>query len=313
MSSKYPYPYKLKTSEPQLQYEKFNGANFGYMLWNVPDGAERLGRVLLVHGFGEYTKIQYRLMDNLALHGFESFTFDQRGAGVTTIDGIKNPKGVTNEYHTFNDLNHFIELNLKQCKDLNIPLFMWGHSMGGGIILNYSCHGKFKSDISGYIASAPLIILHPHTRPNKITLLLSPMLAKWFSNTVIDTGLDLDGITSDPEYRKFLANDKPMSVPLYGSFRQIYDFMQRGKFLYRNKDNYIQKNCPKDVPVVIFHGKDDTINDPKGSKHFIDNCPAEDKLLKLYPKMRHSIFSLETDENFDVVFTDLLHWLKEHI
>ena len=54
MSSKYPYPYKLKTSEPQLQYEKFNGANFGYMLWNVPDGAERLGRVLLVHGFGEY-------------------------------------------------------------------------------------------------------------------------------------------------------------------------------------------------------------------------------------------------------------------
>lgn len=306
------YPYQLKTPEPTLQYESFNNAKFGYMLWPVAEGLTCKGRILLLHGFGEYTRIQYRLMDHLAQNGYESFTFDQRGAGVTIIEGISNPKGKTNEYHTFNDLDHFIELNLKQCKESNIPLFMWGHSMGGGIILNYSCHGKYKNDINGYLGSAPLIILHPHTKPNKITLWLSPILAKCLPNMVIDTGLDLNGLTSDQNYRDFLANDKPMSVPLYGSLKQIYDFMERGKFLYANENNYIQKNYAENVPVVVFHGADDTINDPKGSKKFIDDCPSKDKLLKTYPGMRHSLFSLETDEHFENVFHDLLDWLNQH-
>lgn len=330
------YPYILKTKEPALQYETFNGAKFAYMLWPAQsitqqdqeqeqdqeqdqeqeqDHTKPKGRVLLVHGFGEYTKIQYRLMDHLSQNGFESFTFDQRGAGATTIGELSmmKSKGKTNEFHTFNDLEHFIDLNLKQCNGLNIPLFLWGHSMGGGIILNYSLNGKNKSNINGYIASAPLIILHPHTRPNKLTMWLSPMLASCLPNMVIDTGLDLDGITSDNNYKQFLANDKPMSIPLYGSLRQIHDFMQRGKKLYKNDNNLIQNNYDVQRPIIIFHGESDTINDPKGSKKFIQDCTSNDKLLKTYPDMKHSIFSLETDEHFEIVFNDFLTWLNDHI
>lgn len=307
------YPYKLKTEEPVLQYEEFNGAKFGYMLWPATldandETAKIQGRVLLVHGFGEYTKIQYRLMDFLSLNGYESFTFDQRGSGVTSPGKFK---GLTNEYHTFNDLDHFIAKNLKESQKLNIPLFLWGHSMGGGIVLNYGCNGKYNNEIAGYIASGPLIILHPHTLPNKITQIISPILANCAPNFRIDTGLDLDGITSDNEYKNFLGND-PMSVPLYGSFRQIYDFLDRGKKLYNNKNNYIQNNFVKDKPVIIFHGQDDTINDPKGSKKFFEVCPANDKDLKLYPGLKHSIFSLEKEEGVQQVFNDLKDWLDSH-
>ncbi len=61
-----PYPYKVQTTVPELQYENFDGAKFGYMLWPVQNGTNEVrGRVLLIHGFGEYTKIQFRIMDNL--------------------------------------------------------------------------------------------------------------------------------------------------------------------------------------------------------------------------------------------------------
>ena len=117
---------------------------------------------------------------------------------------------------------------------------------------------------------------------NKPTQIIAPLLAKFLPRVRIDTGLDLKGITSDKAYRDFLGSD-PMSVPLYGSFRQIHDFMQRGAKLYKNENNYIQKNFAKNKPVIIMHGQDDTINDPKGSEKFIQDCPSDDKKLKLYP------------------------------
>lgn len=302
------YPYTLHTAEPELQYEKFNEAKFGYMLW-PSNTDETKGRILLVHGFGEYTRIQYRLMDYLSLNGYESFTFDQRGAGVTSPGKLK---GRTNESHTFKDLDHFIEKNLKETQAMGIPLFLWGHSMGGGIILNYACQGKYKDAIAGYIGSGPLIILHPHSQPNKITRMISPLLANMLGNTVIDTGLDLEGITSDPKYRNFLGND-PMSVPLKGSFRQIYDFLQRGQKLYDDKDQYIEKNFSTGKPIIIFHGKDDTINDPRGSTKFIEKCPSNDKTLRLLPQMRHSIFSLETEDHVNLACKEMVEWLNTHL
>ncbi|CCH59383.1 hypothetical protein TBLA_0B05550 [Henningerozyma blattae CBS 6284] len=299
------YPYNPKTTVPKIKFEKFDNANFAYMLWESSLDITK-ARILLVHGFGEYTKIYYRMMDQLSSQGYESFFFDQRGSGETSPGKLK---GKTNEHFTFSDLEHFVSKNLEECKKKNIKLFMWGHSMGGGICLNYACTGKSKDQFQGFIASGPLIILHPNSRPNKVTQMISPLLAKTMPNFTIDTGLNLEGITSDPTYREFLAND-PMSVPLLGSFRQIYDFLERGKALYNNKDNRISKITK---PIFIQHGKDDTINDPKGSQNFYDNCKFNDKRLVLYENGRHSILSLEIEEVFDKALSDLVEWLDAHL
>ncbi|CCF57974.1 hypothetical protein KAFR_0D03260 [Kazachstania africana CBS 2517] len=308
MTKEVEYPYKVKGEIPALQFEEFNGAKFGYMFWPSNEKVVK-GRLLLIHGFGEYTKIYYRLMDHLSMSGYETFMFDQRGSGVTSPG---KQKGVTNEYHTFNDLDHFIAKNLEECQENNnVPLFLWGHSMGGGICLNYGCQGKYKEKIHGYIASGPLIILHPHSAPNKLSQIMLPMVAKMLPKMRVDTALDLKGITSDDTYRSFLGND-PMSVPLYGSFRQVCDFLERGKKLYYDKDQYVEKTFV-DKPVIIMHGQDDMINDPKGSAKFIEVCPSNDKQLKFYPGLRHSILSLETDEGFASVYSDLKMWLDSHI
>lgn len=303
----FPCPYKPVTAIPTIEYEKFDGANFAYTLWRPTTNAK--GRILIVHGFNEHCQLQYRLMDNLAQNGYESFMFDQRGSGMTSPGKLR---GLTDEYHTFHDLDHFIEKNLKECQNEKIPLILFGHSMGGAIVLNYACHGKYKNEIDAYTCTGPLIQLHPHSKPSAITQLLSPLLARFLPNVRFDTGLDLEGITSDIDYRNYLANDKPLSTPIIGSFRQIYDFLKRGDALYNNKNGYVTRNFAKDKPVLVMHGQNDTINDPDASKKFIQTCPASDKQLKLYPGARHSILSLESDKYFQPVFADYLEWLDNH-
>lgn len=93
----------------------------------------------------------------MSLAGYEVFFFDQRGAGLTSPGKLK---GITNEHHTFHDLDFFIDKNLKEIKDReNNKIFLLGHSMGGGIILNYGVKGTHKDQLRGILASGPLIRL----------------------------------------------------------------------------------------------------------------------------------------------------------
>lgn len=307
----YPYPYKCVTPIPQIEYEEFNGAKFAYVFWPTSPPSPVKARVLIVHGFCEHIQLNHRMMDNLALNGYESFMFDQRGSGMTSPGKLR---GLTNETLVFQDLDHFISKNLKDTKSAGIPLFLFGHSMGGGIVLNYACHGTYKNDIAGFTSSAPLITLHPHSQPSWLVLKLSPLLARMLPNLRIDTKLDLEGVSSDAAYRDFLAHDKPLSTPLIGSLRQIYDFLQRGHALLEDRDGYVSNNFSKDKPVLIVHGTADTINDPKASQRFIEAvCPARDKHLELIPDARHSILSLEREEYFRPALDFLVEWLDKRL
>ncbi|BAO40871.1 serine hydrolase YJU3 [Kluyveromyces marxianus DMKU3-1042] len=309
------YEKNIKTEIPVVQKEKFNGADFTYLKWpasstnsNGSDDTTTTTkcRVIIVHGFCEYYKLYYKLMDRLAQNGVESFIFDQRGAGETSPG---KEKGNTDETRTFQDLDHFIEKNLKECEALgNRKLFLFGHSMGGGIVLNYGCSGKYRSKIAGIMTTGPLIELHPKSNPMYIVRKLSPVLAAVLPNFKIDTSLNVEGITGSKENQELLKKDP--NLKLVGSFRQIYDMLERGKRLLSDP---VRAEGFR-TPVLIMHGEQDTINDPKASEKFIrDRLPhLQDKTLKIYHDARHSLLSLERDEYFDQAFGDMIQWIDVH-
>ncbi|CEP60913.1 acylglycerol lipase LALA0_S02e02542g [Lachancea lanzarotensis] len=306
-----PFPYECTSIDFNTHKHRFDGADFMYATFPVStsskDGnngtiAVPKARVLIVHGFDEHAVLYSRLMDKFHQAGIESFIFDQRGSGSTAGKALR---GLTDEAHTFKDLDHFIEWNVKD-KSERTPLFLFGHSMGGGIVLNYGCNGTYRDQIAGIICTGPLVTLHPHSAPSTIVSVLSPLLALLLPRFRIDTGLDLDATTSDRQYREFLSRD-PLTVPLYGSLRQIYDFLERGKKLSRDKQ-YVAKF---QTPVLIFHGQADKINDPAGSQKFYDLCTAQDKQLILVPDARHSL-CLETDSIFQDMFATLQKWVFKH-
>lgn len=302
------YPYKCTTKEPPLEYSEFEGARFAHVLWPAATPTVT-ARVLIVHGFCEYTQINHRLMDFLALHGYESFMFDQRGSGRTSPGKLR---GHTDDAHVFRDLEHFVALNLDECRKARIPLVLFGHSMGGGIVLTYAFRGAQREAIAAYVACAPLLRLHRHSQPSWLVQRLAPLLARALPGFAIDTKLDLEGVTSDPAARAFLQADRPLSTPLVGTLRQIYDFLERGRVLTEDVGGKVSGAFVRDRPVLLVHGEDDTINDPAASRTFVDKvCPAADKTLRVAKGARHSVLSLEKAEFFDREAGFLVEWLNE--
>lgn len=103
----------------------------------------------------------------------------------------------------------------------------------------------------------------------------------------------------------FLKND-PNVHPLLATARQASDFIARGEKLMDK--NY---TAPFNIPVVIFHGLQDYVNDPNGSRIFIDNLAIEDKTLVEIPNCRHSV-NLETDDIYESYLEQAVDWLSNH-
>ena len=298
-------PYKPKGT-PEIEFVEHNGANFKTVTWKVPQSVSYKGKIIYVHGFAEESNVYTEFFDNLSQNGYEVFFFDQRGAGETSPGNLV---GLTDEFHVFNDLDFFIKRNLdaRPAANSNEKFFLLGHSMGGGIILNYGIRGKYLNDIRAIVASGPLIQLHPNTQPNIVLRTLQPVISKLLPNFKIDSKLNFDYITSNERWKNYIIeHDKK----LIESVRQFNDMFVRGDALL--KPEYVAK-FKDDLPLLIVHGTNDNINDIKGSEQFFKLVPNDlgNKHLEKIEKGRHSLF-IENDELFKLIFKRVVDFLNEN-
>lgn len=300
MPSEVPVPYEAK-GIPIVERVEYNGANFKTVTWKVPETVKYKGKIIYVHGFAEQLNIYTEHFDNLSQNGYEVFFFDQRGAGETSPGKLV---GQTNEQYVFDDLDFFIERNSKDKP--NEKFYLMGHSMGGGIILNYGIRGKLKDKVKAIVACGPLVLLHPKTQPNIASRLALPYVAKIIPSFTLDSKLNFDYITSNDRWRKYIEHhDKK----LIGSFGQFNDMFKRGKDLLNPA--YAAK-FDRNIAVYILHGTNDRINDIKGSEQFFNLLP--DNVNKVFDKIdagRHSLF-IENDELYKLIYKKVLDFLDAY-
>lgn len=60
---------------------------------------------------------------------------------------------------------------------------------------------------------------------------------------------------------------------------------------------------------MIVHGGDDVVCDPASVEELYRRCSSRDKTIKIYPGMWHQLIG-ESEENVDLVFEDVLDWIK---
>ncbi|CAI5757385.1 unnamed protein product [Candida verbasci] len=294
-----PIPY-TPTNSPIEEWVEYNGANFKTVTWKVPSDKKYKGKIIYVHGFAENSKVYTEYFDNISLLGYEVFFFDQRGAGETSPGKLI---GETNEKFVFDDLDFFIKRNLDARTNENEKFFLMGHSMGGGIVLNYGIRGKYLKNFKGIVACGPLIELHPKTKPNFLLRWALPQAAKFIPNFKFDSGLNYDFITSNERWKQYIMKH---DQKLIGTFGQYDDMFKRGFELL--KPEYVAK-FDKDISVLIVHGTTDFINDSKGSEKFFNLLPNDvDKQFELIKEGRHSLFN-ENDELFKIVLKYVVDFL----
>ncbi|MBK8045968.1 MAG: alpha/beta fold hydrolase [Anaerolineales bacterium] len=107
-----------------------NGVTLFTQTWQ-PGGATR-GALVLIHGFGEHSGRYGYLVDALTAKGYAIYSMDQRGHGQTA--------GQRGHVMAFDEFTDDVGALIASARGATTeaPLFLFGHSLGGLIALNYA-------------------------------------------------------------------------------------------------------------------------------------------------------------------------------
>jgi alpha-beta hydrolase superfamily lysophospholipase len=215
----------------------------------------------LVHGFGEHQGRYAHMSAHLTAHGIAVVTMDLRGHGVSG-----GARGVCLDYQfMLEDIGAQLTKAMRQFP--GVPHFLYGHSMGGGLVLRYVSKaqrigGLPGQNLRGVIASAPLISL-PKPLP-KLQIAGARLLRKFAPKTVIPnpiSGEDISGLPAEQSlYEADTLNHGKLGVGL------ALDMIANGEIVLSRAKGI-------ELPIMILHAKDDQLTSHSGSERFAALAP----------------------------------------
>ncbi|KAL5579359.1 hypothetical protein UlMin_011801 [Ulmus minor] len=106
------------------------------------------------------------------------------------------------------------------------------------------------------------------------------------------------------EEKKIIADQNPIRYrgkPILGT---AIELLRITKFLGERFWNV-------KLPLIILHGSADVVTDPEVSRTLFGEAKSEDKKIKIYEGMMHSLLFGETDANVEIVRNDIFSWLDD--
>ena len=278
-----------------------------YTTYFVPKG-EPKGIIQLAHGMCEYQDYYYELMEFFTKNGYVTIINDHRGHGKS----IKNNKDLgyfydeTSKYvvDDLYDVTKFIKEKYK-----NLPVYLFGHSMGSLIIRSYI--KKYDKEIDKLIVcGSPGDIPVPKIQMlvlKIIKLFKGEMYRSKFINSVALTNLPAQKwLSINNEYVKEYKKDpKCKFIFTLNGFMNLVNLVED---IYHDK-NWALKN--KNLDIIFIAGSDDIITG--GTKSFLKGVNKLKEVgyknveYKLYDGYKHVIFK----DNFELVSKDILDFIKK--
>ncbi len=208
--------------------------------------AEPRGIVCLVHGLGEHCGRYGHVAQHLNGNGFAVSAVDLRGHGRS--DGRR---GHTPGYGALmNDLS----LLVREAERIypGRPRCLYGHSMGGSLVLNFALRGTIP--INGVIASAPMLRM-AFDPPLWKTIIGNIMRHVWPAMPMA-SGLDTQDLSRDPDVIRAYREDPLVHDRVTLSFFGIRD---AGLWALEHARDLA-------VPVLVMHGDADRITSCEASR-----------------------------------------------
>lgn len=270
------------------QFTGIGGTRLFTQAW-LPTDAPK-AHVTIVHGFGEHSSRYSHLVNHLLPKGYALSTYDQRGFGRS-----EGQRGYINSWGEYRgDLKLFVER--VQREHPSVPHFIFGHSMGGLVTLDYLI--RFPEGLRGAIISGPAL-----GEPNVAgwMIAVSKLLSKVWPRFSLDTELDLPALTRDPEELREIEND-PLRHSL-GTTRFGTEFFATQDFVKANGRKLL-------LPVFMFHGGADRVVPASATQAFFSTVAAADKKLTVYEGGYHESIN---DIHRATVLADVEEWLEARL
>jgi alpha-beta hydrolase superfamily lysophospholipase len=259
-----------------------------------PQGTPR-AVVAMVHGLAEHIDRYADLHQTLLGAGLAVAAADLRGFG-------RSP-GARGHINGWADYRADASAILEGARALapDAPLFLFGHSMGGLIVLDTALNASAHElrGLRGVIASGPALIPGGVRRP--IVEVFARAASGVMPRLSVATKINPQGISSIPSMvQDYLAD------PLI--HHQVT--VRWGAEILACMPATLQAASRFEHPLLIQHGIDDPINSPEGSRIFIERCGHTDRSLKLYPGSRHEVHHDVGAAQFG---QDLVEWIEARL
>ncbi len=253
----------------------------------LPDAPERV--LVLVHGYAEHSGRYDHVGVWFAERGFAVHAYDQRGHGRS--------EGARGHVDRFADFLEDLERLIAVVREAHpgLPVTLFGHSMGGLVVSTLLVERDplvHHAVLSGAALSVADAVPAWRVRAARLLRRLAPTRS-------MASGLDLDGLSRDPEVLRAYLEDplvfRTMTMSLAG---EMLDASARtARSAHR-----------VGVPVLLLHGEEDPLCAARGSEAFAADLRVAGHGLRIYPGLRHEILNEPEREE---VMTHALEWLDE--
>ncbi len=276
----------MKITDISLEYN--SSYKISSQIWESENPLK--GVIVLVHGLGEHSsRYGTHFADHFSNEGFSILTFDLPGHGKSS--------GKRGHIEQYEDLNKLVSAGISYAKKkyTSLPIFSYGHSLGGLIVLEYSI--QIKPVINGVIASAPVLDVKEPIPPVKLAL--ANIMNNIFPSFILDSGLN----------RNMLSSDKSI-IERYNADPLVHGHTSSRMGMYIiEKGTFVRDNAKKiSLPTLVMVGSAEGIVSKKAIHDF---CEQADKCSeKIWPNFYHELHN-EPDKK--IVFEYTSNWISDHM
>jgi alpha-beta hydrolase superfamily lysophospholipase len=252
-----------------------------------PEGRPRAA-VALVHGLGEHSGRYQHVAAHFNRAGYALVGFDLPGHGRT-----EGKRGHTSFQEAMAEIDCLLEKTSEHFP--GAPLFLYGHSMGGALVLNYLLIRQ--SPIRGAIVTSPgLGVSVPAWK-----LSLAKILAGILPAFTLSNGLDRKNLSCDPAVIEAYSKD-PL-VHDRASALLGRDVITRGAWIIAHASEF-------PFPLLLMQGSEDHIVSLEATQAFAKGVPPEKITFKVWEGLCHECHN---EPEQDQVIQTMVDWLDLHL
>jgi acylglycerol lipase len=249
-----------------------------------------VGAVVLVHGLHEHGGRYAHVAERLARAGYAGYVVDHPGHGRSA--GTRGNIG--SMAATVDGVDQLVRLVADRHPDA--PLFVYGHSMGGLIALQYLT-GSPDTRIRGAVISAPALYAGA---ASGVQRRLAPVLSRFLPDLGVLT-LDADTISRDPAVVAAYRADPLNST---GKVRA-----RTGTEMMLATEAMPARLRSLTLPLFVLHGGADRLVPPAASELVPAHAASTDVTRKVYDGLYHEPHNEPEQEQ---VLDDVVAWLDAH-
>lgn len=271
----------------EFQWFAMDGKLVYAQMWQ-PD-AKPKAVIILVHGMGEHSGRYQHVAEFFVARQFAVLGFDLRGHGRS-----EGKRGHASLDILHSQIDKAVEEAGKRFS--GIPKFIWGHSLGGNLVINYALTRYPR--VLGLIVTSPWLKLDTPVPSSK--LILAKVMSNIWGGYTESNGLDANQLSHDKAVIDAYVKDPLVHDKV--SVRLFMDGQQSAEYS-------LAKASSLKVSMLLMHGSEDKITSPSGSREFAQK--ADDYVD--YKEWEGLFHETHNEPQKDEVLEFAYNWMLEQL